>query len=193
MRLCSVKNCTKKHCAKGFCPMHYRRKTIYTHIRMDKPQLKIYGRGYIIDKDGYKQVRNETGKYVREHRLTMEKKLGRDLNRSEIVHHINGVRTDNRIENLELTNFSEHTSNHLKNYYNFMKQVKEKALSLYKIGVSMTEIAKHLPISCSAIYWFIKASGYPIRGKHVYTKVKCPAEMSASFYVRKSNFQNSII
>ncbi len=68
--------------------------------------------GRYVNADGYVKIyakdhANASGNgYVSEHTLIMSQQLGRPLLKSEAVHHKNGVKADNRIENLELWNRS---------------------------------------------------------------------------------------
>lgn len=64
--------------------------------------VKTYETGRTKSSYGYIHVLTENGKYIQEHRLVMERFLNRPLLKEETVHHRNGIRDDNRIENLEL-------------------------------------------------------------------------------------------
>lgn len=69
--------------------------------------------GYVQIYSPHHPYKNNYG-YVLEHRLVMEKEIGRYLERSEVVHHINSIRDDNRIDNLILfKNASEHRKHHV--------------------------------------------------------------------------------
>lgn len=96
---CSVEDCTRRAHLSGLCSMHYRRARRGTP--QDAPLRRATGTG-TPDRNGYIRVLQANGTTIAEHRLVMEQMIGRPLRDRENVHHINGIRDDNRPENLEL-------------------------------------------------------------------------------------------
>lgn len=78
-----------------------------------------WNNGETMSAQGYRLVKAPDGHptarssgYILEHRLVMERKIGRPLLDEEIVHHINEDKLDNRPENLEITDRAEHGHHH---------------------------------------------------------------------------------
>lgn len=92
---CEAPDCEKPKQSSGLCSTHYSRMREHgTYNLPDRPKGTT-------TKKGYRQVTKD-GRSIRLHRWVMQQYIGRALLPQETVHHKNGDRLDNRIENLEL-------------------------------------------------------------------------------------------
>lgn len=98
--ICRVEGCESRASGRGLCGMHYQRFVKDGEPGSVEPKRRRVGTGG-YDKNGYRNF-TRNGKRVQEHRMVMEQVLGRPLRMHEHVHHKNGIRDDNRPENLEL-------------------------------------------------------------------------------------------
>lgn len=94
---CAVEDCETRAIARDLCSKHYDRWRRYGDPLTLSP---TYGKGHLLP-DGYVLLWVQ-GRRILKHRYVMECHLGRELLPGETVHHVNGVRDDNRLENLEL-------------------------------------------------------------------------------------------
>jgi len=108
---------------------------------------KGYMRVYPDPSDFFYAMATKYG-YVREHRLVMANHLGRCLQPWEVVHHKNGVKLDNRIENLELSTKQGHINAHNKGYRDgYSKGLKDGRLQqIQGLKIQNEELLKQIKI-----------------------------------------------
>jgi HNH endonuclease len=98
---CSYPGCDSPVERRGFCQGHVNQQDKHGQMRPKRPKGGV---GHLDQ--GYRRIYRD-GRYYMEHRWVMEQALGRPLLPDENVHHKNGDRSDNRLENLELWSSSQ--------------------------------------------------------------------------------------
>lgn len=117
--ICKIDKCNKQAAHNMMCEYHYGSERYFKKVGNykkrgpDKNGTGCVWAGYRLFAG--KNIKKFTGKNrISEHRLVMQKHIGRRLKSNEVVHHINFNKLDNRIENLILTNHREHRLLHIK-------------------------------------------------------------------------------
>ncbi|MBM9931837.1 hypothetical protein IPC339_29745 [Pseudomonas aeruginosa] len=111
---------TKKRKEQRFCSQICRQRNNGKGRAGQKTGLRQGAYKQRLTKDGYLRMYAAKHPYangrkeIHVHVMVMEMHIGRPISPGECVHHINGIKTDNRLENLQLMSFSEHSKEHNK-------------------------------------------------------------------------------
>ncbi len=119
--VCQFKGCNKAHLSKGLCSGHYAQQSAGKELRPLR-KMAAKGTGHLNKTTGYRMIKVD-GEPMLEHRYIMEQNLKRKLFSDENVHHLNGVRHDNRIENLELWSTSQPKGQRLKDKLEWAREI----------------------------------------------------------------------
>ena len=88
-------DCGRRGHKTGLCWTHYNRTRSTSGKPVDRP-VRAMGAGHLAS-DGYRRIAVSPGEYAMEHRVLVERAIGRKLAKGENVHHRNGQRADNSV------------------------------------------------------------------------------------------------
>lgn len=114
-RTCTIEGCGGNHLARGWCGKHYMRWSRYGDPTVTHHPGRESGRE--VAADGYVKIRqpdcpfSDASGWINEHRYVTWS-AGLLLDPSHHVHHINGIRDDNRLENLQVMTPADHYALH---------------------------------------------------------------------------------
>ena len=135
--ICPVEGCKSKRVNGGHCLFHYNKKKNGKPLLDDRnPRSKTSPIGTRRDiRDGYVQIKVSKNRWMLEHRHVIEIKIGRDLLSEEEVHHINGDKSDNRLDNLELWSSSQPSGQRVIDKLSWAREIVERYGDLLDRGL----------------------------------------------------------